>query len=81
MALRDSYACSTPNLLNIVFLAALFRWKKWGFWGLLGTHAALVVIGLASGVGLTEALSVPTSLVILYSTLQMGDRTGWSQLE
>jgi len=49
---------------------------------LLCTHTVLVIIGLASGAGLAESLSMPTGLVILYSTLQMGkDRTGWSQLE
>jgi hypothetical protein len=69
-------------LLNLVFIYALFRWKKWGFWGFVVDTAILIVFDLREGAGIGVALGGVMSIGILYVALQAGDENkGWPQLE
>jgi peptidoglycan/LPS O-acetylase OafA/YrhL len=70
-------------LLNVVGVAALFLWKKWGFWlfclsGLAAAGINLFVVGLGAGLSLFGL----AGLVVLFIALQVGgERKGWPQLD
>ena len=68
--------------LNVVFAIALFAWKKWGFYGFVGTSIVALIVNLRSGVGIIPALFGLLGVVILYAVLQIGGaRKAWPQLE
>jgi hypothetical protein len=69
-------------LANVACAVALFRWKKWGFWGFAATSAAAFVINLSIGVNAGSALVGFAGIAVLYGVLQIGDERskGWSQL-
>ena len=69
-------------LINLVFAWALFRWKKWGFYGFVATGLLVLPINLFIGVGIAQSLFGFTGVAILYWTLQMGQgRKAWPHLE
>lgn len=70
------------SVLSIVFVSALFGWKKWGFWGLLGVSALKVVLEImAGGSGFTVLAGVVVSMLILFGVLNLGrENKGWPQL-
>ena len=69
-------------ILNIVFLIALFRWKKWGLWGSVVTYSLLFIVNLLVGISFIQAFLGLSGLVILFGVLQIGkEHKGWSQLE
>ena len=68
--------------LNVVFAIALFAWKKWGFYGFVGTSIVALIVNLRSGVGIIPALFGLLGVVILYAVLHIGGaRKAWPQLE
>ena len=67
---------------NVVFLVALFQWKKWGFFGFVGSTILVMVIGLTIGKPIGRVLLQVLWVVILYAVLQIGkEKRGWTQLE
>jgi len=79
------WALPVLGLLCIVNLAcaiALLKWKKWGFYGLVGTSAAAVAINLVIGMGIIQSVLGLAGIAILYGVLQIGkENKGWTQLE
>ncbi len=68
-------------VVNITCIIALFRWKKWGFWGLCATSAIVFTAFAAAGV-VFDALLVVSGLVPLYYALNLGAQNkAWPQLE
>lgn len=68
-------------VLNVLFLVALLRWKRWGFYGIAVTVSLAAAINFLSE-GLREALLGLVGLAVLYGVLQIGGkRSTWSQLE
>ena len=73
---------TVASAANVVFAVALFRWKKWGFWGLLGTGILALGINLIIGTSVGETILGLLGIVILYGLLQAGEeKRGWTQLE
>ncbi len=69
-------------ILNIIFVLALWKWKKWGFWGLVGTSLFSFIINVLTDISVFQASLGFVGLAILYVLLQIGkDYKGWSQLE
>jgi hypothetical protein len=69
-------------VLNLVFAIALFKWKKWGFWGVLVTSIAGLVLNIVAGYGIGQSLTGLIVLAVLYGVLHIGkDNRGWPQLE
>jgi hypothetical protein len=69
-------------IANVVFAVALFRWKKWGFLGFLGTTIVALVINLRIGIKPAFAIVGLFGIAILYGVLQIGgERKGWNLLE
>ncbi|MEM8828568.1 MAG: hypothetical protein AAGE96_04325 [Cyanobacteria bacterium P01_G01_bin.19] len=70
------------SMFNLVCAIALFRWKKWGFWGFLSSSIAAFILNLSLGLGIGTSLSGLIGILILYGLLNLGDSNkGWSQLE
>ena len=75
------------SLLGIICVIALFRWKRWGFWGYCILAAAGLTINILahSNIFLTIIGSVAgvAGIVILFGVLNIGgkDDKGWPQLE
>ncbi len=61
---------------------AIFRWRKWGFWGLLIISAVKIVLEvIAGGTGFAVLSGVVFSMLILYGVLHIGSgNKGWPQL-
>ena len=69
-------------IANVVFLVALFQWKKWGFLGYVGTNILIMASGLATGWHIGRFLLQVLWVLILYALLQIGkEKRGWTQLE
>jgi len=69
-------------IANVVFAVALFQWKKWGFFGFVGSTILVMVIGLTIGKPIGRVLLQVLWVVILYAVLQIGkEKRGWTQLE
>ena len=68
---------------NVVFVIALFRWRKWGFYGIVGSGIIAAIGNCALGMSAMPAVSGLLSPAILYTLLQLGcaGKTGWAQLE
>lgn len=70
------------NILMIVCLVAVFRWKRWGFYVYVGVVVATFFLNLAIGLSLGSALFGFVGLAILYGVLQIGGQnSAWSQLD
>ncbi len=70
------------SLLNLVCAISLFRWKKWGFWGVCVTGVVTLIVNLSVGLGILQALTGLGGVLLLYGVLQIGkENKGWSQLE
>jgi hypothetical protein len=69
------------SLFHIVCLSAIFRWKKWGFWGAVAASILAVIINIIIQGNFIENLIGLISIAILYGVLQIGGvRNGWTQL-
>jgi len=70
------------SICNVAFAVALFRWKKWGFWGFVITATVFFFVNLSIGIPLVLALFGFSGAAILYGVLRIGKgREAWSQLE
>jgi hypothetical protein len=72
------------GIFNLVCLAAVWRWQKWGFYGILGASVFYAIISFASGAGMGVAtlIGAVIGMLIFYGVLQIGgDSKGWSQLD
>ena len=69
-------------VINIVGAIALFMWKKWGFFVLVGVMVISLVMNsifLPNPTGIAGAI---VGFIILWAALQIGgDKKGWTQLE
>lgn len=69
------------SAFNLVCAIALFRWKKWGFWGFCLSGVVALVINVSIGLGVGRSLSGLIGIAILYGVLHIGkDNKGWPQL-
>ncbi len=67
---------------NVFFSIGLFRWKRWGFFGLVASSLLTFVFNLAIHLSVGRAVFGLLGLIVLYGVLQIGDRNkGWTQLE
>jgi hypothetical protein len=69
-------------LFNLGCAIALLRWKKWGFWGLVGSAVVTLGVNLTIGLGLSSAIVGLLGVLLLYGVLHLGkDNKGWPQLD
>jgi hypothetical protein len=70
------------GVLNVIFALALFKWKRWGFYGFLLTTVVALAINISSGLSIGRSLVGLLGVAILYAVLQIGGpMSAWNQLE
>jgi hypothetical protein len=71
------------SVLNVVFAVLLFQYKKWGFYGFIGTSAGALIINLSVGSNPGQAILGLAGIAILYGILQIkkDNITTWEHLE
>jgi hypothetical protein len=70
------------SLFNLVCAIALFKWKKWGFWGCCVFSVVALVVNLSVGLGIGPAVGGLVGVLLLYGVLHIGkENKGWPQLE
>lgn len=70
------------GILNVVFAVALFRWKKWGFFGFVAMSILALCVNLTIGLNIFQIILGLAGIAILYGVLQIGNENkGWTQLE
>ena len=68
-------------IANIIFALALFRWKKWGFYGFIGTSIVALITNLMLGLSIAASLFGLVGIAILYWVLNMGgENKAWPRL-
>lgn len=69
-------------LVHIMSLIALFRWKKWGFFGAVVACIISVILNFIISGEIVGSLLGLTSIAVLYGVLQIGGKwKGWTQLD
>jgi hypothetical protein len=69
------------GFFNLACAIALFRWKKWGFWGFCVSSVVALAVNVSIGVGPGSIFGL-IGIAVLYGVLRIGGvRDGWSQLE
>jgi hypothetical protein len=70
------------SFFNVLCVVALFRWKKWGFWGACISSVVALFVNLSVGLGIGSALFGIVGVLLLYGVLHTGKESkGWPQLE
>ena len=71
------------NAANVVFSVMLYRWKKIGFWGIVGISIVALIINLSMGLGINQSLFGLVGIVVLYGILQIKTNNvkAWDNLE
>lgn len=67
--------------VNIACAIGLFMWKKWGFFGFVVTSVVAGAINIMAGVPPAQTVGGFLGIAILFGVLQIGQPSGWSQLE
>lgn len=69
-------------VLSLIFVMALFGWRKWGFWGLIVVNAVKLILEVSVGSGDFMVLAgIVATMLILFAVLNMGrENKGWPQL-
>lgn len=74
---------AVASIVNLALAIMLFKWKKWAFWGFIGTSLIAFVINFSLGLGIGTLLSGLLGIAILYGILQIKKDgvTAWENLE
>jgi hypothetical protein len=76
------YLLAVGCAVSITLTIAVFRWKKWAFYGLCVAAGATFLVNVWTGVPIYEAAFGLFGPAILYGVLLIGkERTGWTQLK
>ena len=68
--------------LYVVMIAALYKWRRWGFYGWVVLTTVAFIFNLSDGVGFLRSAPALVSVAILYGVLQIGgDRKAWIYLK
>jgi hypothetical protein len=70
------------SVLNVAFAIALLRWRRWGFYGFLGTTLVAFAVNLRIGLSLGHVANGLIGIVILVVLLNLGgENKAWRQLK
>ncbi len=73
---------SAVGIANVACAIALFKWKKVGFYGFIGTSAVAFFINISIGLGIGPSSIGLVGIGLLYGVLQIGnEHAGWRQLD
>ena len=68
--------------VNVAAAAAIYNWKKWGFYAFLATSLFMSGLNLYLGVSVIRSLAGLIGVVLLYGVLRIGGQNrAWDRLE
>ena len=69
-------------VFNLICAIALFKWKKWAFWGFVVSSIVAFFVNLLIGIGIGQSLLGLVGIALLYGVLHIGkENKGWPQLD
>ncbi|MBS1914319.1 MAG: hypothetical protein JST22_20180 [Bacteroidetes bacterium] len=70
------------TLLDIVCIIGVFKWQRWGFWGVCLVSAIGLILDFAIGAGAVALLGSILRPFVLYGVLRIGgSANGWDRLK
>ena len=68
--------------LNLIFIFALYKWRKWGFFGFLFFAVVFFVLRLSDDVTFSKSALSLIAPTILFGVLNVGgDKKAWPRLK
>lgn len=72
----------TAAIANIVFAIALFKWRRWGFYGFIATAIVALITNLSIGLGIGQSIFGLIGIPLLYWVMNMGGANkAWPHLK
>jgi hypothetical protein len=68
-------------LFDLACVIALFRWKRWGFWGMCCVTNLAAAVNIALGMRIDIILEGFIGIIVVFILLQIGKKSGWEQLD
>ncbi len=74
---------SAIGTMNVVFAVSLLKYKKWAFFGFVGSAVVTFAINLVIGIDIGQCIMGLAGIAILYGVLKMRKDgvSGWDSLE
>jgi len=69
------------SIVNIICMIALFKWKKYGFWGFIISSLFTFFLSILVGFKILPTLWGLALVIVLYILLKIGSNKIWDQLE
>ena len=70
------------GVINLVFIFAIYKWRKWGFYGFTVLAAVFCVLNVLCGVEIVSAIRSLIAPAILCVVLNVGgEKKSWPQLK
>lgn len=71
------------GIANLIFAIMLLQWKRWAFFGIVGSSLVTLFINLSIGISIGASLLGLVGVGILYAILQIKQegKTAWENLE
>lgn len=64
-----------------IFVIALFKWKKWGFYGVVASYVVSIIVNTVRGAAAWQIAISVSSLTILCMMVWALEPSAWDQLE
>ncbi len=79
----ESLIFAAVALFDVICLAAVFMWKKWGVWGLCSVQLIGFIVSIIQGeLIIVSLINLVIGLGLLFWVLHIGgENKGWPQLE
>lgn len=69
-------------IANIMFAIALFKWKRWGFYGFIATAVVALITNLSIGFGVRQSIVGLIGIPLLYWVMNIGGANkAWPHLK
>lgn len=77
------YLLGVGAVLNVFCSAVLLKWKKIGFWGVIITSIAAMLLNFKIGLGIGQSVIGLAGVLVLFGILQIkkNNRSAWDGLE
>ncbi len=77
------YALGVLGIGNVIFGIMLWKWKKLGFYGFIGTSIVAAVLNTMMGIDIGSTILGLVGIGILYAILQIKEkeRSAWENME
>jgi hypothetical protein len=77
------YLLAFVSVMNVVFAVLLFQWKRWGFYGFIGSAIAAFIINTSIGLPVGSSLLGLVGIGVLFAILQIKQNgvSAWDNMD